>query len=290
MANLKGSTFEKQIKNALIRLNAKGTKRFGTNSRLTHSNALMQKREMYLRDFANYLSSKGIDQGKLNNYFKEEHVSDFLNERLSELNPKTVLDYVTGFNSMLHGLEQTRVSVDQNVHNVLKEYTADYRAEFNQTKDNYETGRAIEDTNSFISNLQEIRESSSIIAELQLETGLRVSEALEVARNFQDYYNSANSSLEGITGKGGQEYYPKEISPELAYKLSNLEQVPSYSSYYNDLKELDHKPHDLRITYAQETYNQLKEQGYSHKEALKLTSQELNHHRESITLYYLARA
>ncbi len=290
MANLKGSTFEKQIKNALIRLNAKGTKRFGTNSRLTHSNALMQKREMYLRDFANYLSSKGIDQGKLNNYFKEEHVSDFLNERLSELSPKTVLDYVTGFNSMLHGLEQTRVSVDQNVHNVLKEYTADYRAEFNQTKDNYETGRAIEDTNSFISNLQEIRESSSIIAELQLETGLRVSEALEVARNFQDYYNSANSSLEGITGKGGQEYYPKEISPELAYKLSNLEQVPSYSSYYNDLKELDHKPHDLRITYAQETYNQLKEQGYSHKEALKLTSQELNHHRESITLYYLARA
>ena len=290
MANLKGSTFEKQIKNALIRLNAKGTKRFGTNSRLTHSNALMQKREMYLRDFANYLSSKGIDQGKLNNYFKEEHVSDFLNERLSELSPKTVLDYVTGFNSMLHGLEQTRVSVDQNIHNVLKEYTADYRAEFNQTKDNYETGRAIEDTNSFISNLQEIRESSSIIAELQLETGLRVSEALEVARNFQDYYNSANSSLEGITGKGGQEYYPKEISPELAYKLSNLEQVPSYSSYYNDLKELDHKPHDLRITYAQETYNQLKEQGYSHKEALKLTSQELNHHRESITLYYLARA
>ena len=89
MANLKGSTFEKQIKNALIRLDARGQKRYGTASRLTHSNALMKKREMYLKDFANYLSNnKGIQEGKLNNYFKEEYISDFLNERLSELLPK----------------------------------------------------------------------------------------------------------------------------------------------------------------------------------------------------------
>ena len=289
MGNLRGSTFEKQIKNALYRLDARGSKRYGTNSRLTHSNALMQKREMYLRDFANYLSSKGIEQGKLNNYFKEDYISDFLNERLSELSPKSALDYTSGFNSVLYGLEQTKVMIDKSVHNVLKEYTSDYRAEFNSVKDNYETGRAIQDTNYFLNNLSEIRESSSVIAELQLETGLRVSEALEVAKNFNDYYNP-EGYLAGIVGKGGQEYDIKEISPELAYKLSNLEQTPSYSSYYNDLKELDQKPHNLRITYAVEHYNSLKEQGYSHKEALKLTSQELNHHREAITLYYLARA
>ena len=290
MGNLRGSTFQKQIKNALYRLDARGSKRYGTNSRLTHSNALYQKREMYLRDFANYLSSKGIDQGKLNNYFKEEYISDFLNNRLSELSPKSALDYTTGFNSMLTGLEQTKVTIDKSVHNTLREYTQDYRTEFNQVKGDYETGRAIQDTNYFLNNLEQIRESSSVIAELQLETGLRVNEALEVARNFDNYYNQENNTLEGIIGKGGQEYPIKEISPELAYKLQNLNETPSYSTYYNDLKELDHKPHDLRITYAQETYNQLKEQGYSHKEALKLTSQELNHHRESITLYYLARA
>ncbi len=290
MANLKGGTFEKQIKNALIRLDARGTKRFGTNSRLTHSNALYQKREMYLKDFANYLSSKGINEGKLNNYFKEEHISDFLNERLSELSPKSALDYTTGFNSMLHGLEQTKVTIDKSVHNVLREYTSDYRAEFNQIKNDYETGRAISDTNYFLNNLQEIRESSSVIAELQLETGLRISEALEVARNFDNYYNPQSNTLEGIIGKGGQEYDIKPISEELAYKLQNLNETPSYSTYYNDLKELDHKPHDLRITYAQETYNQLKEQGYSYKEALKEVSKELNHHREAITLYYLSRA
>ncbi len=290
MGNLRGGTFEKQISNALHRLDARGTKRHGTDSRLTHSNALMKKREMYLRDFANYLENKGIQEGKLNNYFKEEHISDFLNERLSELSPKSALDYTTGFNSMLTGLEQTKVTIDKNVHNTLREYTQDYRAEFNAVKNDFETGRAIQDTNYFLNNLQEIRESSATIAELQLETGLRISEALEVAKNFQDYYNPQSNTLERIIGKGGQEYDIKPISEELAYKLQNLNETPSYSTYYNDLKELDHKPHDLRITYAVEHYNSLKEQGYSHREALKEVSKELNHHREAITLYYLARA
>jgi len=289
MGNLRGGSFEKQVKNALARLDARGQKRYGTESRLTHSNALYKKREMYLKDFANYLQNREITEGKLNKYFTEQHISEFLNERLQDLSPKTALDYVTGFNSMITGLEQTKVTIDKNVHNVLREYTADYRVEFNNTKDTYETGRSIANTNYFLDNLQQIRESSAVVAKLQLETGLRAQEALEVARNFNNYYNP-QGYLEGIIGKGGQEYPVKEISPELAYKLQNISQVPSYSSYYNDLKELDHKPHDLRISYAAEHYNKLKEEGYSHKEALKLTSQELNHHREAITLYYLARA
>ncbi len=290
MANLKGGSFEKQIRNALIRLDTRGQKRYQTGSRLTHSNALYQKREMYLKDFANYLSNKGINEGKLNNYFKEEYISDFLNERLSELSPKSALDYVTGLNSMLTGLEQTKVTIDKSVHNILREYTQDYRTEFNAVKDNYETGRAINDTGAFLNNLEQIRESSGIVAQLQLETGLRVSEALEVAKNFQDYYNPQSNELMGIIGKGGQEYLEKEISSELAYKLNNLQETPSYSTYYNDLKELQTKPHDLRVTFAKNYYEELKEKGYSHKEALQITSKELNHHRESITLYYLARA
>jgi len=290
MGNLKGGNFEKQIKNALIRLDARGTKRFNTNSKLTHSNALYNKRQMYLKDFKSYLENKEINNGKLNNYFTQEYISDFLDNRLSELNAKSALDYTSGFNSMLRGLEQTKVNVDKSVHNVLKEYTQDYRAEFNAVKNDYEAGRAISDTQAFLNNLEQIRESSAVIAELQLETGLRVSEVLEVARNFNDYYNLQTGELSGIVGKGGQEYAEKEISQELAYKISNLQEIPSYSSYYNDLKELEHKAHDLRITYAQEIYNKLKEQGYSHKEALQITSKELNHHRESITLYYLSRA
>jgi len=289
MGNLKGSTFQKQIQNALARLDARGSKRYGTESRKTHSNALYTKRSMYLRDFAKFATERGLE-GKLNTLMTRDNITEFMNERLSELSPKTALDYTSGFNSMLHGLEQTRVNIPQEAHQVLKEYTTDYRNEFNQVKNDFETGRAINDTGAFLNNLEQIRESSAVVAELQLQTGLRASEALEVAKNFQEYYNPSNNSLEGIVGKGGQEYFPKEISPELAYKLSNLQETPSYSTYYRDIANLEHKTHDLRITYAVEHYNKLKEEGYTHKEALKLTSQELNHHRESITLYYLSRA
>ncbi len=287
MGNLKGGTFEKQVQNALARLDARGTKRHATDSKKTHSNALYTKRSMYLRDFAKFAAERGLE-GKLNTHFTQEHISEFLNERLQDLSPKTALDYTSGFNSMLHGLEQTKVNIDKSVHNVLQEYTQDYRAEFNVVKNDFETGRAISDIGAFLSNLEQIRESSATIAELQLETGLRASEVLEVARNFSDYYNPQTGELLRIIGKGGQEYFPKEISPELAYKLQNIE-PPSYSTYYRDIAELEHKTHDLRITYAVEHYNKLKEEGYTHKEALKLTSQELNHHRESITLYYLNR-
>ena len=290
MGNLRGKNFGRQIKNAMCRLSAFGQRRYGTDSKLTHSRALGVKREMYLKDFARFLEKKNINEGKLNNFFKEEYLSEFLNERLQNLSPKTSLDYVTGFNSMLSGLEQTKVNISQNVHSILREYTQDYRAEFNQVKGDFEAGRAITDTKIFLNNLQEIRESSSIVAELQLKTGFRASEALEVTKNFIDYYNPTTSELIGIKGKGGQEYFAKTISQELAYKLYNLPEVPKYSSYYENLKELGHKTHDLRITFAKNYYQELRQNGFSNREALKMTSKELNHHRESITSYYLARA
>ena len=290
MGNLKGSNFDKQIKNALSRLDARGTKRYGTNSAKTHSNALFSKREMYLSDFAKYVRENDLD-GKLNTLLTENNLNEFLNERLSDLSPKSALDYVTGFNSMLKGLEQTRVNIPESAKEVLKEHTNDFRAEFNAVKNNYETGRAIQDTQSFLNNLQEIRESSAIVAELQLKTGLRATEALEVAKNFENYYNPSSGTLEHIVGKGGQEYFSKEISSNLAGKLQNLSgNAPSYTTYYRDISELEHKTHDLRITYTQNHYSTLREQGYTHTEALKLTSKELNHHRESITRYYLNRA
>jgi len=289
MANLKGSTFEKQVENALARLNAKGTKRWGKDSHKTHSNALETKRQMYLKDFAKFTENKGL-QGKLNTHFTPQNLQEFLNERLSNLSPKTALDYSSGFNSMLKGLEQTRVPISKETYNTLNEYVKDYRNEFNEIKENFETGRAIQDSNSFINNLQEVSQSVSIIAELQIKTGLRVSEALEVAKNFNSYYNPTKMGLEGIIGKGGQEYFVKKIDVDLSYKLQNLTNIPSYSSYYQNLKELGHKPHDLRITYAKNKYETLKNKGYTHKQSLQKVSKELNHHRESITLYYLNRA
>jgi len=289
MANLKGSTYEKQINNAMARLEARGTSRHGTDSHKTHSNALATKREMYLKDFAKYATENNLS-GKLNSVMTSENLNNFLNERLDGLATKTALDYTAGFNSMLKGLEETRVNIDHRATETLNSIREHYQSDFNQNRGDFETNRAISDTSSFLNNLEEIRHESAVIAELQLETGLRVSEALEVANNFQNYYNPTNNELSGIVGKGGQEYETKQISEELAQKISNLENIPSYSTYDRDLDRLEVNSHDLRVTYAKEEYEAKIENGYTHNEALKEVSEELNHHRESITEYYLNRA
>ena len=41
--------------------------------------------------------------------------------------------------------------------------------------------------------------------------------------------------------------------------------IPSYSSYYyQNVKQLEHKTHDLRITFAKNYYKNLKEKGVSY--------------------------
>ena len=48
--------------------------------------------------------------------------------------------------------------------------------------------------------------------------------------------------------------------------------------------------HDFRYTFAKQKYKELKRQGKTEKQALREVSRELNHHRESITKYYLKGA
>ena len=76
---------------------------------------------------------------------------------------------------------------------------------------------------------------------------------------------------------------------DLLQRIEEAGHIPAYSTYQNDISQLEHTSHDLRITYASETYDRYQEE-FGHEEALKLTSEELNHHREDITTYYLNRA
>jgi len=286
MANLKGSSFEKQIKDASIRLNAKYTKRHNTNSSLTHSNALETKRNMYLNDFKEFLEESN-QTGKLNNLLTPDNVRDFLNDRLSSLSAKSSLDYSTGFNSLLCGLEQKNITIDKDTKDTLNTFTKAFREDFNNVKNDFKTDRAIADKDTFLSDLKDKRESSYIVASLQLEAGFRVSEAIEVVNNPNKYIK--DNGISGVIGKGGQEYNIKEISTSLVNSISRLDSNINYSTYQKDLKELDISSHDCRITYALDTFREL-EQKVSKEEALKTVSQELNHFRTSITSYYLKRA
>ena len=291
MPNLKGSTFDKQVRSAFYRVLALGESRHMQNDNLTHSLAVAEKREMYLNDFKEYLEKNGITEGKLNLYMTEEIVRDFLEERTDNLSAKSALDYVTGFNSLLKGLEQANITIPANPseNDFLKDFREIFREEMKQLE--IEQGRYIENVEQKLDELKEIRYESYVIAKIQSETGLRVAEAMEVARNFEKYYNEETGKLEEVIGKGNHMYQPKEISYQLAQEIQKMENIPHYNTYRQDLKEVGiNRSHDFRVTYAKNLLQHKLERGTPYKQALREVSQEINHHRPEMTEYYLNRA
>lgn len=285
MANLKGGTFEKQVKDAFHRLEAFGIGRVGKSDNLTHSDKLAQKREMYLRDITSFFKSQNLNS-KLNTLFTNENLNNFFNERLKNLSSKTQENYLRGFSSMLQGLEQQNIYIP--LHLEDKSFFDDrvkiVKSEANIIIEN----RYIENVNNVIKNLYENRAISGLIAQTQYELSIRQSEAFELVKNPNKYLD--NGYIVDLVGKGNHKYMAKEISFELEQKLlNNSYDLIDKSTYYNDLQKYDISSHDFRFTSARDKFEDMLKNGISEKEAKVKVSQELNHKREAITDYYLRR-
>jgi len=144
-----------------------------------------------------------------------------------------------------------------------------------------------------IEQLQSIRFESSVLAEVQNELGLRISETFEIVKNLDAHYNEANGTIENLTGKGNHIYEPKMISSELVEKIKACENVPCQNTYRDDLKEVGvDNSHQWRYTYAKAEFEKKMEEGIEYRQALREVSEGLNHslERESMTLYYLNKS
>jgi hypothetical protein len=285
MANLKGGSFEKQIKDAFHRLEAFGVGRVDKNDNLTHSDKLAEKREMYLKDISDYFTSQNLND-KLNTLLTKDNLDKFFNQRLEDLSTKTQENYLRGFSSMLKGLEQQNINIP--VHLEDKDFFDD---KVKGIKDQAETiieNRYIDDVKDVIKNLYEDRTISGLIAQTQYELSIRQAEAFELIKNPNKYIE--NGRVENLIGKGNHSYDSKEISFELEQKLlNNQEQLISKSTYYEDLKKYNISSHDFRFTSARDKFEEKINSGISEKEAKLQISSELNHKREEITDYYLNR-
>ena len=285
MANLKGGSFEKQIKDAFHRLEAFGVGRVDKNDNLTHSDKLAEKREMYLKDISDYFTSQNLND-KLNTLLTKDNLDKFFNQRLEDLSTKTQENYLRGFSSMLKGLEQQNINIP--VHLEDKDFFDD---KVKGIKDQAETiieNRYIDDVKDVIKNLYEDRTISGLIAQTQYELSIRQAEAFELVKNPNKYIE--NGRVENLIGKGNHFYDSKEISFELEQKLlNNQKQLISKSTYYEDLKKYNVSSHDFRFTSARDKFEEKINNGISEKEAKLQISSELNHKREEITDYYLNR-
>ena len=285
MANLKGGSFEKQIKDAFHRLEAFGVGRVNKNDNLTHSDKLAEKREMYLKDISDYFTSQNLND-KLNTLLTKDNLDKFFNQRLEDLSTKTQENYLRGFSSMLKGLEQQNINIP--VHLEDKDFFDD---KVKGIKDQAETiieNRYIDNVKDVIKNLYEDRTISGLIAQTQYELSIRQAEAFELIKNPNKYIE--NGRVENLIGKGNHSYDSKEISFELEQKLlNNQKQLISKSTYYEDLKKYNISSHDFRFTSARDKFEEKINNGISKKEAKLQISSELNHKREEITDYYLNR-
>jgi hypothetical protein len=285
MANLKGGSFEKQIKDAFHRLEAFGVGRVGKNDNLTHSDKLAEKREMYLKDITSFFKSQNLND-KLNTLFTKQNLDNFFNERLKNLSSKTSENYLRGFSSMIKGLEQQNIYIPLHLEDksFFDDRVKSVKSEANIIIEN----RYIENVNNVIKNLYENRAISGLIAQTQYELSIRQSEAFELVKNPNKYLD--NGYIVDLVGKGNHKYMAKEISFELEQKLlNNSYDLIDKSTYYNDLQKYDISSHDFRFTSARDKFEDMLKNGISEKEAKVKVSQELNHKREAITDYYLRR-
>lgn len=285
MANLKGGTFEKQVKDAFHRLEAFGVKRVGKNDNLTHSDKLFQKRLMFLKNISNYFTSQNLE-GKLNTLMTKDNLDKFFNDRFENLSIKTQENYIRGFSSMLKGLEQQNIYIP--LHYEDKDFFDDrVKAIKDQTEIIIEN-RYIDNVENVISNLYEDRAITGLIAQCQYDLSIRQAEAFELVSNPLKYIE--NGYVENLNGKGNHIYEKKEISIELSQKLlDNHDELISKSTYYYDLQRYDISSHDFRFTSARDKFEEKMNSGISEKEAKLQISETLNHKREAITDYYLKR-
>ena len=284
MANLKGSTFDKQQKDMNFKLFALG-KNKGADS-LTHSEALLIKRDMYFKDFATHLESQNI-HGKFNQLINENNLTSFLNDRLSNLGLNTRENYLSGFNSLLNAFKEVNIEV-----NLRQDYFKNKFEEIKQTTPVPEHENRGLSHDNVLNDLKEVRHESFVIGKLMLEQGYRISEAMRIVNEPNIYIKSLPNGdyvLSKVVGKGGKIYQDKILSHSTYRLISNLENIPSKSAFNRDLKLVNEnlRAHDFRYEYSRNLYNEnIGKMGDT--KALELVSKALNHNRLEISRYYLS--
>ena len=272
-----------------FRLAAFKEKKYGTNSHLTHSNALKIKREKYISDFKDFAETQELE-GKLNQLITEKNLTQMFEEKLEDLKFSTQEDYLRGWSGLIQGMQQANVTVNIDL-SYFNELVSDYREDAIARGEGIGEPKLVTTTYHPTEVINELSSPLSVIAQLQYETGIRVSEAYDVINNLERHLD--NLRLHSVQGKGSQIYRDKIISLELRLALLRVEaqqvRIPHQSTYYRHLQAYGMASHDIRAFYTKELYEKKINEKCSHVEACLFVSQEINHHRISITEYYLAK-
>ena len=224
-------------------------------------------------------------------------VESFIEHKISEGISKGTLDnYISHLSKIQIGLEKIASQHGKEYRAFTKEDLASVKEIVKDLTPNQHVNRAYNNPNALISNLSG---KEFVAAKLQLDYGLRITEATFIKENQLD------GNTLTFQGKGGYTLQ-KELSSELANQIKSYMENGVFKVDQNHFREslkdacrIEGEKytgaHGLRYNFAQNTFIERFENNLSRgmspdeaeREALKYTSEEMGHHREEITKHYL---
>ena len=303
MSNLRGSTFEKQIKNAFYRTLAISKKlKQQQEEKLKQKNIsdniiyftltkdVAVKRKKYLKDFKEYLERKGINRGKINQYMTQDLIISFLEEKTTNFAKSTALDYVAGFNSLLKALQSANVTIPANP--LKEDFLKDLREILKEEKrktinEKLSYIHSFKDKYSFLKKENELLYYALL---LQYQTGLPTRYLANIF-NFPNKFLKKEKSQYYIKGifKRHSNFFRRKIDEELALFILNNTKKFFASTYSNKLsKELKINSLSIRATfYLNKIYqNQIKYvKNFPYEHFLNSTALELSISSSALNKY-----
>jgi hypothetical protein len=244
-----------------------------------HSISAIQNLRTVATQYINYVNENY--EGRVLQNITPETVRDFIDYKMESLADSSINTYISELGKIADNLQELGYN------GISRKEIVSYREDLGleRTHEN----RAYDQAEQIVENMLE-NTPYGLSAELQLEAGLRVDDAL----NSQKWSINEDNTLTISGSKGGIEYQTAPLSDNLIEKVKEAieqEYKGNYTEYRETLKENTAEnwngTHGLRYNFAQNRMGELQEQGLNYHEALAQTSLELGHSREEITLHYL---
>ncbi len=259
-------------------------KRFGGKSPLIHSYSTFNRYMGVAKEFVNWAKGQGVNRLDRVQY---EHVRDFLLSKSEYCSMRTLKVNASALKKFFETVGRGDIAGK-----IGEEY-----------QEIYSRGRAPGRALAFahpervISLLKE--DVHRVIAELQLLTGARIGDVKKIQVVPEGKKVVITKSKGGRTREIDYSDRPEKFEriEELVGELRDHLKGSSWSSvrekYYRDLRQAVYRSgeiytgsHAFRVNYVKERLRELREKGYSEKEALQIIEYEIGHSRIEMSAYY----
>ena len=231
------------------------------------------------------------------------HVATFLAEKIDA---GVSLSHWSGYAAAFNKLEMAQERFALSVRAIDKDFgygaaTVALRAEAHAELHRFQGTRNYTDPRSLISAIRS--EPARLVASIQLESGLRITAAANITADqlrgmVKDKYTGEERGQIQYICKGGAVLKGTVSQATYAALQSHIlnkgELRLDHKSYRAELKaaavttgQVFNSSHGLRWNYAQVRYADLLGRGIAHEKCLGVVSEEMGHHRISITEHYV---